>query len=296
MFLCPSVRVLGDQYFNIYLIGESEKALIECGVSYIIPELRKQLYEVNNTESMKRMVIMHAHFDHVCGLPGLQKIFPAAKVAASEKAADILSREQVVGNFFKEDKEMTAKLGSFSEGDNDNILPSTPMPPRTLPVDLIIGDGELWELSPDFKLHFYHAPGHSPCSLIAYNPENKVLFSSDSAGFPVTDEVTFPIFFQSYKAYIRTIKKMMGLPVRFLATAHGEIITGVQKVKSHLKSSLDGAERVRQYILAKKAEGFSEKEIARHLFEKFFYARLKIYTPENIMMCCRLLVKRSIYK
>jgi len=292
MFISPSVKVLGNQLFNVYLVGKENKVIVECAVSGIIPKLKKQAMEMGGIDSVERLVVMHAHFDHVCGLPGLRRLFPTARVAASAKAADILAREVVVENFFREDQAMTATLAVFG---HDGDMPAESLThPRTLPIDEIIQDKLVLPLASNFNLYFNHAPGHSPCSLMAYSPEEEVLFSSDSAGFPVDEQMVFPIFFHSYKLYTQTIKRMMELPVNVLVAAHGDVITGPTKVRSYLKLALYWAETIRHMVLEAINRGDDSEEVAARIFNLFYHSRLKIYTPDNIMMCSRLIVKRAM--
>lgn len=293
MLISQSVKVLGNRLFNVYLAGTEEKVLLECAVSGLIPLLEKQVHEAGGAAGLKRLVVMHAHFDHVCGLPGLRGLFPTARSAGSAKAADILGREKVVANFFREDAAMTVTLARWEEKSG---LPPTPgfTPPRTLPLDEIIPDGAVWHLSPGFNLYFYHAPGHSPCSLMAYSPEEEVLFFSDCAGFPVDDRMIFPVFFQRYDAYVETIKRMLELPVSVLAGAHGDIITGTPAVRSFLESALGWAEWAGSVTSKAVRSGTDPDEVAARIFKLFYHHRLRMYTPENIMMCSRLIVKRAM--
>ncbi len=294
MQISSSVRVLGNRHFNIYLAGAGEMAVIEGGVSRAIPVLARQINEIRGLGGVSRLVLMHAHFDHVCGLPGLKELFPAARVAASAKAAAVLAKPSVVSGFFREDGAMTAALND-QDGDSGRQDPGVEfIPPATLPVDEIIPDGAVWRLGPDFSLHFNQAPGHSPCSLMAYCPEEEVLFSSDSAGFPVDDRMVFPIFFDGYHAYVRTIRKMLDLPVSVLAGAHEEIINGRQRVREFLLRALEWAESTRSMVLEAGGRGVDREQLAGKLFSRFYRGRLRMYTAENIMICCRLIVKRSV--
>lgn len=293
MQISSSVRVLGNRHFNVYLAGAEEKAVIEGGVSGVIPVLSRQINEMQ-AGGVTRLVVMHAHFDHVCGLPGLRGLFPAARAAASAKAAAVLAKPSVVSGFFREDEAMTATLKDL-DGDDGRPEPGGGfIPPATLPVDEIIPEETVWRLGSNFSLRFSPAPGHSPCSLMAYSPEEEVLFSSDSAGFPVDGRMVFPIFFDGYHAYVQTIRKMLDLPVKVLAGAHEEIITGRPRVRECLLRALDWAESTRAMVSEADGGGADREQLAGELFSRFYRGRLRMYTAENIMICCRLIVKRSV--
>lgn len=289
MLISTSVFALGNRHFNVYLAGGEEKVVIEGAVSAAAPAVRRQAGELGGIAGVSRLVVMHAHFDHVCGLPALKGIFPGASTAASAKAAEVLAKPSVVENFFREDAAMTAALGG-RDGDEGGEAKA----PQTIAVDEIIPDGTVWRLGPNFSLRFFRAPGHSPCSLAAYSQEEEVLFSSDSAGFPVDQKTSFPIYFEGYPAYVETIKRMLDLPVEVLAGGHEEIITGRRRIRAYLDLALDWAERTMTRTAEAAARGADPEDLAREIFSRFYHGQLKIYSRENIMLCSRLIVKRSL--
>ncbi|MHB8919215.1 MAG: MBL fold metallo-hydrolase [Desulfocucumaceae bacterium] len=295
MHISPSVRVLGNRRFNIYLAGSEQKVLVEGGVSGVVRLIKHQVYESGEAGEVGRLVLMHAHFDHVCGVPGLKGVFPSARTAASARAAEVLSKPSVVGHFFREDEAMTGTLeatgGAWIAG---GACRDQFDPPQTIIVDDVIRDGAVWQLDTGSSLRFSLAPGHSPCGLMAYSPEEEVLFSSDSAGFPVDDRTVFPIFFDGYHAYVNTIRSMMDLPVKVLAGAHEEIMTGPGKVRGYLQSALDWAVRTRCLVEELAAGGMDREDLANRIFNQFYHGALKMYTVDNIMVCCRLIVRRSL--
>ncbi|MFZ5642163.1 MAG: MBL fold metallo-hydrolase [Bacillota bacterium] len=272
--------MLGNSFFKIYLLGKEEKTMVECGVSGVIPVILKELIKAD----VRRILVMHAHFDHVCGLPLLKEIYPQAVVAASEKAASVLARNSVVERFFREDRAMTDTLSGPAR---DFIRPDK------INIDEIVCDGDRLHIGKGQSLHIMSAPGHSPCSILAYFPEEETVFCSDSAGFPVDSKTSFPIYFDGFTDYIETIKKIMELSVNFLAGAHDEVVRGQKLVRDYLENSLDWAEKTREYVTRGLKEGIESETLAKKLFDQFYRDRLKIYTQDNILLCCRLIVKRS---
>ncbi|MFZ5632495.1 MAG: MBL fold metallo-hydrolase [Bacillota bacterium] len=296
MIISQSVRLLGNGHFNIYLVGSGRTVVLECGVSGVVPAVARQVKENGWADQVSHLVVMHAHFDHVCGLPGMTGVFSRAETVASARAADVLARPKVVARFFHEDEAMTRTLDALAGRTHggDAGPGRVADPPETLKVDRIIEGEEVWQLGPGLSLHFTGAPGHSPCSLMAYCPQEEVLFSSDSAGFPVDSRTVFPIFFDGYRSYVQTIKRMMDLPVSVLAGAHGEVIRGRRQVMDYLRSALDWAESTRASVEKEVGRGADQEALARQVFARFYHGRLKIYTEENIMTCSRLIVRRSI--
>lgn len=289
MLISKSVRVLGNDYFRLYLAGSDPMILIEGGVSGIIPLVKQQLKDMQvNGPKVSRLVVMHAHFDHVCGVPGLCAILKNPETWASARAAAILARPNILAGFFSQDCAMTENIGQ-----SPGIVPLG-MPPEKIDIQNIIIDGTVWRLGKGISLRFMSAPGHSPCSITAYCPEEEILFCSDSAGFPVDNNTIFPIFFDGFSNYVQTVKKMAEMPVSVLAGAHGEIIFGRRQVKEHLQRALHWAEKTRDLVLEEQRRGADREELSRIIFEMFFRGRLEIYTRDNIMLCSELIVRRSI--
>lgn len=289
MYIGRSVRVLGNDHFRLYLAGLDDKVLIEGGVSGILPVVRRQAAVMAPDAShVGRIVVMHAHFDHVCGIPGLLEIFTKARTWGSAGAAEVMSRPKITAGFFSQDTEMSRTLGVDA-----GAVRSGGEPPK-IDIQNIINDGAEWALGKGFSLRFTSTPGHSPCSLTAYCPEEEILFSSDSAGFPVEKNMVFPIFFDGYRDYVQSIKRMMKIPVSVLAGAHEEIITGRRQVREYLQMALDWAEKTREFVVREKRSGTGREELSQKIYDWFYRGRLKIYTRQNIMLCSGLIVKRSL--
>ncbi|WP_347490678.1 MBL fold metallo-hydrolase [Desulfoscipio sp. XC116] len=287
MRLTDQVTVLGNRHFRIYAVGDNPALLLEGAVSAVVPTVAGQMQNDVVAPSISHLVIMHAHFDHVCGIPGLRQLFPGVRVAASARARDVLQRSKVVKHFFAEDAAMTQVLRS------EGLLTGTPgTAAATIDVDDVIEDGVCWNPAPGVSLQFYHAPGHSPCSIVAYLSEREVLFSSDCAGFPINDKHLFPIFFESYEKYVDTINRLADLPVEILAGAHEQIIQGRNQVREFWELARTEAERVREKIIGLLQKGLDEQTVADKLFAYYYTGNLRIYSERNIRLCCSLLLRR----
>ena len=81
------IFLLGRKESCVYILkGKEEYALLGGGTAYIVPEVVEQLKEFAIAEhKIKRIVILHSHFDH-CGIvPFFKKRWPWAKVTASSR-------------------------------------------------------------------------------------------------------------------------------------------------------------------------------------------------------------------
>ena len=131
---------------NIYLIGKTDLTLIDAGndsqPSTIITEFHKSHLDLNN---IKQIIITHAHFDHIGGLPELLR-YISPKICVHEKEQPKLST--ILGN-----KQV---------------------------IEIHDGDVLSTEIG---SLQILHTPGHSPGAICLYDQPRRVLYSGDTV-FP----------------------------------------------------------------------------------------------------------------
>ncbi|MDD2511504.1 MAG: MBL fold metallo-hydrolase, partial [Syntrophomonas sp.] len=262
-------------------------AIIECGVSGGVYSFQRQWEKLPQKPKVKYLVAMHAHFDHVCGIPALQKMFPAAVLLASSPAEAILKKPKIMGNFFAQDEKMSDLLAG------EGIIPGGLRSPNIteIAIDKSIAEGDEIKLDGDLNIKVLDAPGHSPCSLACYLPADQAMFISDACGFQISDEDIFPVFFQAYDLYMETIKKLMSYPTRFLAIPHERIWTGGE-IEAFYARALRSAELAFDRIRDLLEQGWEDEKIEKELFARYYQGNLKIYTPGNIRQCVQILLWR----
>ncbi len=285
--LTENVRQLGNRHFNFFVVGQKEAALIECGVSAGVSSLSRQWGKIENKPAIHYLVATHAHFDHVCGIPALRDMFPQAQVLASEEAQRVLSKTKIINNFLAQDARMSAVL--LAEGVIADKIASPSV--DVITVDQTLQEGDTIDLEDDLSLQVIAAPGHSPCSLAYYLPNDQVMFLSDAGGFQISDEDLFPIFFQGYEMYIETIKRLMSFPTRMLAIAH-ERVWVRSEIENFYRRALASAQNAYANIETMLNQGIAEDIMKQTLFSYYYRGNLQIYTPANINGCIDLLIRR----
>jgi glyoxylase-like metal-dependent hydrolase (beta-lactamase superfamily II) len=283
--LTKNVICLGNGHFRHFLVGREPALLVECGVSASAAAVIRQWERMESPPGIGHLLAMHAHFDHVCGIPVLKRAFPDARLAASAAAAEVMANPKVMARFFSMDAEMSRELSAPE-------LSGSEIPDRMV-VEEILAGGSVLAAGNAGSLELIDAPGHSPCGLAAWLPEDRVLFVSDSLGFQISDSEIFPIFFHSYRLYVETIHRLSQYPARLLALPHERLWEG-EEVAPFFARALAAAQEVRDQILQWSAEGVAEVEIKNRLFQRYYRGELRIYTPENIRLCVDLLVRRSL--
>jgi glyoxylase-like metal-dependent hydrolase (beta-lactamase superfamily II) len=215
--ITDNLYALGHDLFITYLVKGNPCVLLDLGVSGTVPLINHQLKELGvEASDIGFLVVLHAHWDHVCGLPYLQQLFPSATVVGSAKALQILDKPNIVDQFRRNDE---LYCSQYKEK-----LVFKELPPflnyKTLAVDKVIADGEIISLG-DINIQFHATPGHSPCTLSAYLPSEKATIISDAVGcyVPQTDEV-LPLFFQSVKMTLDSLEKLKTLEANIVANCH----------------------------------------------------------------------------
>lgn len=202
--------------------------MIEAGVTWSVPQIIKQLEELEIApEELQYLIISHAHFDHVCGIPGLKKAFPNLQILASEAAAKVLLKAKVVTGFFSEDIALAENLRR--KGHITQTVP-TPETPETINVDMVVTEGEQLDLGKGSIMYFSLLPGHSPCNTAAYLPLEQVLFASDCGGYPINVDTIFPMYFAGYEDYVTSLQKLRNIDVSVLAVPHELLLVGSRNI------------------------------------------------------------------
>ncbi len=287
--ISPHVRLLGNGFFNFYLVGNETAALVECGTTAAAQIFQEQWASISDKPRIKYIVALHSHFDHICGLPLLLNLFPDAQVVASSAAQKTMSREDVMADHFRNDALVSQTY--LKNGFIDKIT-DIGQQSGTLKVDMVVGEGDSLDIEPDLSIKILDAPGHSACSIAAYIPLDQVMLVSDAVGFAATSGVMPPIFFQGYDLYVDTIKKLRQYPTQILGGAHGELAVGEQ-VSQLYENSLASAEYVASWVMEQLQAGMSEDDLTSILYDKYMKDGLSYYPKEMMMAVMNLIIKRA---
>lgn len=282
--IAPGVQVLGNYFFNLFLIrGKEKTALFEVGISGVVDQVIDQLDRLG--VSPDYLILSHPHSDHITGLPGLMERFPKAQVLAAQGAEGFVSHPKAGPALIKEDRFMSQSL------EEQGIIPGRPSL-ETVPVlkdHTVIGQTAGLDLGGGMELTLIPVQGHSPGNLLAWIPSEKILFCSDSLGFHYPGRGFWPLFFTGASPYIKTMEMMEALSPRIICPAHQGPIKG-KDVPIALKGSLAVTREIIQRI---QDTGQDDDALAAALFEESYRDEFTLYTQTNIQNCSRLLIKRA---
>src|SRR4030043_1376235 len=89
---------LGREESGVYLLeGNDGSMMVSGGMSYIVSDIIRQFKEFRIDESrIKKLLILHSHFDHVGIIPFFKRRNPEMEVYVSERAWEILQMDKVI--------------------------------------------------------------------------------------------------------------------------------------------------------------------------------------------------------
>lgn len=285
--LADRVMVLGNGNFNYFIVGREEAVLIECGTSAGADIFARQWQAEKNRPRIKYILVMHSHFDHVCGLPRLKDLFPQAQTAASPAARKILARDKLKPVLIQADAYVTDAYV------RNGLLPDAPggLDIDRVQAELAVAEGDSLIVDEGLQLDIIEAPGHSPCSLAAYFPSAKAMFISDAAGYQIPDGLRSPVFFQDYDLYRETIRRLQQYPTEIVGVGHGEIPVGHDQVSQFYNRSMEAAAEAFDLIKDRLDRGQSEQSIVTELYDRYIKGAMSYYPPDLMMGSVSMLVK-----
>jgi len=281
--LTPDIQLLGNYFFNLYLVkGSRACALVEMGVTAVVDAVIGQLDRLG--VSPDYLVLTHPHADHITGLPGLMEKYPRARLVAGAGARAFARHPKALPGMVSEDHHVATRLGQTGIPAGRASLQTLPFPED----HTVIAQARDIDLG-GLTLRCFPVQGHSPGNLAIHIPERKALFVSDSLGFHYPGRGFCPLFFTGYEAFLATLVELAALKPDIVGPAHQGAITGPD-VETAFRQARDAAESV---LAAVRDSDEPDEVIAGRFFEKYYVDEFTLYSEDNIMGCCRLLVRRA---
>lgn len=146
-------KVYASRTYVLSQEGSPSVWLVDCGD---VPPIVDMLSSLGGSSSeIKGVLLTHAHYDHMYGLPKLTELYPSLQVYTCEIGRNALASERLNFSKYHEDP---------INYETDNVV--------------ICEDGEEIELFDGVKAVAHYTPGHNP-SCITFEVEN-YLFTGDS--------------------------------------------------------------------------------------------------------------------
>jgi 2-aminobenzoylacetyl-CoA thioesterase len=201
-------------------IADESTALIDASISgaapRLIEELRSSMFE---GQLLNYILLTHAHFDHIAGVPQLRREWPNAQLVVSRETAAILAERDKLEGFYARDERCSAALGFSSDISKEDWI-------SAFKVDRILGDGDSLQLGEGVELKLITVPGHTEDSVAYLLRPDGIVASGEALGSYQGRDRVGCCFTQNYYDYVASLDKIAGLDVSMLCLPHSGVITG----------------------------------------------------------------------
>jgi glyoxylase-like metal-dependent hydrolase (beta-lactamase superfamily II) len=232
-----NVLVLGSGHVPAVLYCEEKPVLFDPGVSAFGPLYLEKIIQNLEDPSSLILALTHSHFDHCGAVPYLLRNIPGIKVAASEKAADVILRPNAVKLMKQLNQEYEKEMKDELKGEDVSF--------EAFEVAFRLKEGDRLELGSDY-CQVFETPGHTRDCLSYFFPEKGVLFCGEAAGVAEGSFIHTP-FLTSFEDYLSSLKKIAGLNPEVLCIAHNGILTG-EDIPLFISAAIDEVNEYRDMI------------------------------------------------
>ncbi len=248
----------------VYLLeGQTESMIISGGMSYLVPDLLQQFKAFGIDENkISKLLILHAHFDHLGIIPFFKRRHPKAEVYASGRGWEILRNRKAIQTINELGQLAAKRMGK------EEISAKYDLGWRDDFTGTIVSEGGRIDLT-DLEIRIFETPGHSSCSISAYVPELKALFASDGGGIPYRDKI-FAFGNSNFTEYQQSLRKLEDLDVEYVCADHYGYVAG-EEAKNFVQQAVEAAKEVRALMEeAYQHSGGDIETAARRVTSAFF--------------------------
>ena len=275
-YVTDRILLLGRRESSVYLLkGENEYTVLGGGMTYIVPDLIRQLDEYRIDESLiKRIIILHSHFDH-CGIvPFFKKRWPQVKVTASVRAKELLATRKVIDSIEFLNQVLIMKYGIEDKAKELDLSFTG------VEIEEVVKDGDILSCG-NLSMEVIEVPGHSSCSVAVYVREEKAMFASDAGGVPFGDRV-FTAANSNFDRYVDSLHKMARYETDIHIAEHFGARTG-EDGRAFMRKSMSSAKETRRILEESIARTKDVKESTKEITEMLTKNAPAGFVPKEVI-------------
>lgn len=287
--LTDRVWLLGNPFFSVYLVkGDDFSALIETGISATAGLILDQLKGLGiDLSKINLLIATHAHADHLAGGPVLKKNLPNLSVASGLKTKLLLDKKKVREQFKKDDASESARMIELGGVDG----PVAEYEDLEGMIDRVVEPGEIIDLG-GIRLEAMEAPGHAVGGLVFWEPEERIIFCSDSLGFILPPDKFCANYYVGLDEYLKSYDKLTGLDPAWVCPGHCGAYNGAEK-DFFLKGTRGEIDWVIEKVKARMPVGEIPEDLVKEIYERHYVRQCRMFSPEMMRYCSELLIRRT---
>ena len=270
--------VTGFAWSPSYLVATKTPILFEAGFSCMGRLYERDIKKALSLQNPSYLFLTHVHYDHCGAASYLKKIFPGLKICASQRAYEIIHRENALDLMSSLSQYVIPLIAARPGIDKDALITESF---QGFDIDMILNDEEIIQIDPGLSVQVFMTPGHTRDMLSYYLPEQKILFATESAGCLAQNGRIVNEFLVDYDAYISSLKRFSELDVEAFCQGHHYVFTG-ENVKNFFASSREAAETFKVHVeeLLLREAGSIEKVVELIKMEEYD-SNPKLKQPER---------------
>lgn len=257
--------VTGFSWSPVYLVDGNVPVIFEAGFNCMAKVYEKDIKNIIGSKKLTHLFITHFHYDHCGAASYFKKAFSGIKIAASQRASEIIKRVNAQELMKTLSKNVFGIIYNM-DGIDKNLLHNNDFEP--FEVDLILKDLDTIEISRDLTVCVFETPGHTRDMLSYYIPERKILIATEASGCRGQNGHIITEFLVDYEKYLSNLKRLSMLDAEVLCQGHHFVYTG-EDVKRHFEEAISEALRFKEEVIEflKKENGDVDKvvEIIKHI-------------------------------
>lgn len=211
---------------NCFVLEQADNLIvIDMGTGQFVKAIQKLCKETG--KKVSKLLLTHAHGDHVNGVPQFRKMFPDACIGIS-----------------KRDKLLLEGRFSVRKGEPDKKVKGG-FPKASIPIDFTFEDEDKID-----SLTVIASPGHTPGSVSFFESDNKLLIVGDAfqirGGIAVSGTLKLGFPFPKMATWdaetaIESAQKLAAYSPDLLAVGHGSmLIQPIMEMKRAIEKSEKG--------------------------------------------------------
>lgn len=234
----------GPQAPNVFLVHDGgEGALIDSGFGdEKSVRVRLDFLKEHSAIKVRYILLTHHHFDHTSGAQQLREATGARVVLHAGEEKFLLDSKSEAPQDLEATAEENKQVAEAIQRFRDQAAEATP--------DMRISDGEEFTVG-SLTVQVVHTPGHTLGSVCFYMPEEKALFTGDTALGLGTVAISPPPY-GDMGLYLESLARLKTYDCALMLPGHGQ---NVHDVPSKLQELIDHRHEREAQVLKLMADG-----------------------------------------